>query len=54
MQIVTTQQARCNRMAHLVSEGASIAEAGQLMRLTKGQTSNAWNSIKRGLGWQAQ
>lgn len=53
MQIITTQQARCNRMALLVSEGATVAEAGVHMRLTKGQTSNTWNTIKRNLGVQA-
>lgn len=53
MNLITTQQARCNRLAQLVADGATVAEAGALMRLTKGQTSNAWNSIKRGLGSQA-
>ena len=44
---------RADRLAQLVSDGATVAEAGELMRLTKGQTSNTWNGIKRGLGPQA-
>lgn len=44
---------RADRLAELVANGQTVAEAGRNMGLSKGQTSNTWNSIKRGLGGQA-
>jgi len=42
--------ARIDAFAELVANGASISQAGQALNLTKGQTSNTWNRIKRDCG----
>lgn len=44
---------RAARLAELVANGQTVAEAGRNMGLSKGQTSNTWNGIKRDLGEQA-
>jgi hypothetical protein len=41
------------RMAGLVADGSTIALAGQLMGLTKGEVSRCWKGIRAGLGKQA-
>jgi DNA-binding CsgD family transcriptional regulator len=47
------REARKARMAQLVSNGASLAEAGMMMGITVGQASRLWQNIKAELGWQA-
>lgn len=42
------------RMAGLVADGNTIALAGQLMGLTKGETSRCWKGILANLGSQAK
>lgn len=49
-----SMDARKQRMALLVADGLTIAQAGEAMGLTKGQTSRVWNNIKTGLGRQAR
>lgn len=47
------QRRRTNRLAELVANGSSIAQAGRDMGLTKGQAMGLWERIRLGLGWQA-
>lgn len=47
------QDRRKNRLAQLVADGMTVAEAGQSLGTTKGQTSRLWQNIKLDLGWQA-
>lgn len=44
---------RTDQLAQLIADGMTVADAGRAMSLTKGQTSNLWNKIKRNLGVQA-
>jgi len=41
------------RMAQLVADGASIADARDMMSLTPGQASRLWQDIKAEMGAQA-
>lgn len=47
------QTKRANRLADLVANGSSIAQAGRDMGLTKGQAMGLWERIRIGLGSQA-
>jgi len=43
-----------DRLALLVSEGMRLCDAGEMMGLTRGQTSRCWQRIKQELGEQAR
>jgi hypothetical protein len=43
-----------DRLAQLVSEGVGVNQAGERMKLTKGQTARLWATIKREMGGQAR
>lgn len=44
---------RIDRLAELIANGATVAEVGRAMSLTRGQTAGLWRRIKDGLGAQA-
>lgn len=46
--------AQRDRMAELVSEGASVKEAGKAMGLTESGAFWMWKQLRAGLGWQAR
>lgn len=49
----TDTEQRKARLAQLVADGRTVAEAGQCLGVSKGQTSRLWQNIKNDLGWQA-
>lgn len=44
---------RSDKLAELVANGATVAEAGRALGLNKGQTAGLWQRIKEKLGVQA-
>lgn len=45
---------REDQLAALVADGATVTKAGELLGLTKGQTSRVWQNVKRRMGGQAR
>ena len=48
--ILRPVRTREDRLAALVADGRTIAEAGMFMGLTKGQTARVWTNVKRQVG----
>jgi hypothetical protein len=44
---------RADRLAELIANGATVAEAGRRLNLTAGETARTWANIRKGLGSQA-
>lgn len=45
---------RQDQFAELLSQGQTIPQIRQRMRLTRGQAAGLFSRIRRKLGWQAQ